>query len=875
MYKEIIAKYSEILKDFGCAIAIFTEEGIVLHLNEEAIGVFGRSVINMELLPGRYVENEDFWENVRSYKTVFTHKALLKAGADTYKIRGMVHELYEGDANLHEPAIYALAFEIRDDRIFGSVTLERIVENSGFVAFHWVMNGKDEDQWYVKYVSKSISKFGYKREDFYDKKVTIRDTVYKEDYELLKDEIVEHLHNGKYEYNRQYRVVDAEGRVIPVHDYVHLVTDGAGELIGLEVVIFDLLMETERNASLLLLENALNRSSNMVLVWEFDNDNEKDSLKHIKYASNNLERLGISPSLLREGVSDYWDYLYEDDKERVLRTYEEFEQEGYQYLSQEYRIVDKNGQIFWVRDESNLVELPGGMRYIESILTDVSDAKQREIRLLETQNQLEKKLRYIESDSMMLNDLSVADFISVEELQELQGAVATLTKSYNAIIDLNGNPITYPEGPSNNMGSFYDMFERQAYKKAYFELNTKIQQTKQPMKILLDEFMDSREKTDIHNGEEQMILPMDGSLAEAVKAASPFHKDSTPGVMIGIPLLVNGKQLATWINCAFTPQEMQRMDSYIPSLWTFCKYMADFVYSNTISQKQKQKARLSEVQTRDLLERNQIIRNILNKCNESNDKEVIGYVLRKVSAYLKLSRIALFEYDEYQDIPDCIYDWDGISMKEDSIWNSEVNPAFFAQQKKSFERDGEVILQGDKMPTSVRRIMMQNHIRAIVALPIRTNLKKQYYIIFAENTYERTWTEDELSFMRTTVSVLQSFLQRIRSNVSIDSARDSYLKYLQISREYIYIKDKETNEIVYVNPRLEEIVGKDAVGKKCFEVFRKQFIHCVDCYEKNGECTEISQCRMYRHFFKKPMHICEMDIDWSVGNRMVVISRED
>ena len=62
-------------------------------------------------------------------KIIFTHKALLKAGTITYKIRGMVHELETG-ARQQDDRLYMILFELRTDRIFGSVTLENIIENA-------------------------------------------------------------------------------------------------------------------------------------------------------------------------------------------------------------------------------------------------------------------------------------------------------------------------------------------------------------------------------------------------------------------------------------------------------------------------------------------------------------------------------------------------------------------------------------------------------------------------------------------------------------------------------------------------------------------------------------------------------------------------
>lgn len=871
MYKQMIARYIDMLNEYVCAAAIFTEDGKILHLNNEALGILGRNVINLEFLPGRYVENEDLFQRLLRYHTIFVHKALLKAGTESHKIRGMMHLLCERDEEQKQPMTYALMFEVREERIFGSVTLERIIENSGFVAFHWVAKEAVEDEWDSRYVSNSVSKFGYKREDFYEGKVTWKAFIYEDDWEPLKTEVLDNIAMGKFEFSRQYRVVGAEGQIIPVHDYIHVIVDNSGKLVAAEIVIFDLLMETERNADLLLLGNALNRSRSIVLVWQYIS--KKSQEKRVRYVSMNMDQFGIAPSKLRNGDKDYFDYVHPEDIDTVRRMVTQFEQKGYLYLSQEYRLINDKQEEFWVRDESNIIELPDGTRYLESILTDISGEKRRELQLIEQQEQLERKIRYIEDDNTLLSDMSVVDFISKEELQDLQSAFAAITGSYNAVIDLDGEPITFPDGPEENMGAFYDMFERSEYKRGYFELNKRLRKEKQPVKMTLREFtmQELQEKK-----ERAEIMPKDGSLTDLIKATSREREDATAGVVIGFPLYIDDKHLTTWINCAFTNKEMETVDQCLPALWHICRYMAQFVYSNTVSQKQAQMARYSEVHARELLERNSVIRDILRRCNETNDENAIEYVLYKAGNFLNLSRISLFRYQKGDKMPACVSEWDCPGMERNIDKKAVAKKEDFSMQEEAFERDGKIILNGDKIPIRIRRILWDSHVRAIVSMPIQTLTREHYFISFVESNYERIWEEEELSFMQTIVNILQGYLQRMRSNVNVQDVIATQKEFVKMSREYIYLKDEGTGEIVYVNPRLEEVIGKEAVGKRCYEVFRRQSIRCMDCNQKKGECNEICGSRMYQRFFKEPMRVRQMYVSWEGVRhlKMVMFSPE-
>lgn len=869
MYKQIVARYIDLVKEFGCAMAIFTEDGKIMYLSDEALEELGRSLITLEVLPGRYVENEDFWENLRRYRTVFTHKALLKAGTDTYKIRGMMHLICERDEENQIPETYALAFEVREERIFGSVTLERIVEHAGFVAMHWVADGIKEHGFYAKYISNSISKFGYDREDFYEGIINWDELIYVEDRAILKEEAEHYISQGKLEYTRQYRVYMNDGQVVPVHDYVHLIVDNDGNIKSVEMVIFDLVMETERNANLLLLESAINRSSNIVIVWDAS-DNMSDA--HIRYVSSNIEHLGFSATGLVSGIKRYRDYIHPDDQKMVGKEYAKYNQKGYQFVSLEYRLVNDAGQEFWVRDESTFVQLPGGNTYLESIITDITEAKRREQQLIEQREDLERRIRYIETENTMLSDLSLLDFISKDDLQELQSSFATLTGSYNAVIDLDGEPITFPDGPETNMGAFYDMFERTEYKKGYFELNKQIRKVLGPVRMEFSQITAEEERKKAQG------MPTNGSLKDLVKAASNEVADNTPGVMVGIPLFMDDKHMATWINCAFSEEEIAHIDVYLDSLWTICQNLAKFLYSNTVSQKEAQQAKLSELQARDLLERNSIFSDILRRCNEISDEKALSYVLHKIGDYLKMSRISLFRYTEGLEDSTCWYEWDANGMDRNIDYSMDNSRGEnFKQQVWAFEDNGRVVLNGDQMPIRLRRMMWERHIRALVAIPIYTLTMEKQFIVFIESNYDRVWKEDELEFMHTTVSILQGFLQRMRSNISVHDMAENRQEFFDTSREYIYVKNTDTDEILYVNSRLEALVGSDMVGKKCYQMLKKQNIKCIDCHQKPGECRELSNCRSYQHIFNRAMNIREIKTRWEtvMDATVVLMSPED
>lgn len=799
------------LQENNCAMIIMDTSNKIIKINEIAEELVGTNRTYAEILPGRYVENEDFFENLHQKRILFTHKAILKCDSEEYKIRGMVQEVEE-DGIIY----YGILFEVRDGRILGSVTLERIVEHTEFVAMHWLAVDVEKDLWKSQYVSNTVHKYGYQRYDFYNNEVLWTDFVCPADQKRIHEELLEQYRNKEYDFTREYRIMTKGQRMVPIRDYVHIVTNEQNKIIGMEVIVFDLMAEDQRNEELIILENAVNRGGNTVIVWEFSAEDSK-----IKYVSGNVKRLGIDPKFLLSGAKSWREYIVEEDRDQVGEVYQQYIERGVHFLSQEYQICNERGELYWIRDEAAIVVMPDQSQYIESLLTDITVTKNRELTLEKQKKRLNDKLRFITSNQNAKLDINISEVLDQNELQELQRAFSELSDSYNAIIDLTGRPITKPTGPNENMGLFYDMFEKREYLQLYFELNKKL---------------------------------------KGLKTSASIKLPGDAGVMNGIPFVVNEVHIATWVNCYFDQQGLQNATRYMPSLQMICEKISQYVYSNTFLQKQTEKARCSEIQAREMLEQNEVIRDILKRCNETSDEDALRYVLSRAGKYLNVSRISMFMYKENEN-PTCWQEWDAPGMPSNIDEYTTPDPIGFARQLEAFSTSGILVLNGEGTVEKNRRSMWDHHIRALISLPIETLTIEKQYITFVESNYDREWTDDEITFAKTLVAVLRGFLQRMRSNFSLHTVNHNVKAVLENSHDLIYIKSAD-NRIVYANPRMMKQFGDDIVGKFCYQVFRKQSMKCMDCYNHKAGICQVENSRMYERVFGHSVKINETDIVW-------------
>nr|WP_317268805.1 PAS domain-containing protein [Arthrospira sp. PLM2.Bin9] len=112
----------------------------------------------------------------------------------------------------------------------------------------------------------------------------------------------------------------------------------------------------------------------------------------ILYISPQIQRwLGISPSEWLKNTKDRLELVHTEDRDRVLVEIRQGIQEN-QAFSVEYRMFSRSGNVVWVRDNGKVVlDDQGNPTFLQGIMIDISDKKEAEIALQES----EEKFRQI------------------------------------------------------------------------------------------------------------------------------------------------------------------------------------------------------------------------------------------------------------------------------------------------------------------------------------------------------------------------------------------------------------------------------------------------------------------------------------------------
>ncbi|HET6446084.1 MAG TPA: ATP-binding protein [candidate division Zixibacteria bacterium] len=166
---------------------------------------------------------------------------------------------------------------------------------------------------------------------------------------------------------------------------------------------------------------------------------ERISSRRTLYVSPEVERkLGYSPTEWTSKTVLWFASLHPDDRDRVLNAIANAKASEERWLSMEYRLFGRDGQVFWFRDEAELIRDDGGRRFaLDGLMLDITDQKLKE----RSNSRLMKELDSKNEDLQAQNDgLSAFSHMVAHDLKNplaiLLGFAELLRQDYGAGDDL-------------------------------------------------------------------------------------------------------------------------------------------------------------------------------------------------------------------------------------------------------------------------------------------------------------------------------------------------------------------------------------------------------------------------------------------------------
>lgn len=516
------------------------------------------------------------------------------------------------------------------------------------------------------------------------------------------------------------------------------------------------------------LKKALAKVGCVVIVKTCGKQGRKSKLEYI---SPNASTIGMNVELINKGLKLTEDYIHPEDREKVITTVKEAAKEKLESYVHEHRMVGDDGSLFHVSNDICITE-------------ETEESFKIEMYIMPVQNKSELASSMPEAET---HDFEKLDYSSMGENKILESCInmfAKLTQLYSTFVDLDRKILVPPVGPDTNLGDFYDLFEKPAYKEYYKSIKHNALSNKTP--VIMD------------------------------------REEGGFGKICAAPIYVNGEVAGLWILGSYTEEETEKLKSVYNMQWLLSDMIADYLDKYLRSSIESAKARGAGVKLREELARQNIINEALSKVAgrlvDSVD-QVISETMRDIGVNMDVEKVML--YLAAKGHPDKYV----LNNYWDAGGDAPGRELKFGIQRRGFAvlnefRSGkdQFVIDSTNMTEEFKLGLMHYGMRAVIVQPIFINDEIQGMLLFAECKSERVWTKEELRFSRSITLVIQNMLNNAYGDDNVRNVNKHLIDIYNAFKVGIFVRDAHTGEVLFSNKAMDEMLGYDFKGRDSREL---------------------------------------------------------
>jgi PAS domain S-box-containing protein len=259
-----------------------------------------------------------------------------------------------------------------------------IVEHTPVITYQELPCASEDDpSSTVAYVSPQIEQIlGYSADEWAARPGYWIEVMHPDDLPKVLEESARTALTGE-PYHQDYRMFAADGRVVWFHDESHLVRDEDGEPLIWQGVMVDITERKEAEQQLRRAQDQLQALVEHIPAVVYVETQDADPQKF--YLSPQVEQIfGYTTDEWR-WTADFWlDHLHPDDRPRV-EAMDRQARPAQGTFSVDYRFLRSDGTYAWVHDQAVFVPATDGDGFWQGFLFDITERKQAEEQLLETE----------------------------------------------------------------------------------------------------------------------------------------------------------------------------------------------------------------------------------------------------------------------------------------------------------------------------------------------------------------------------------------------------------------------------------------------------------------------------------------------------------
>ena len=471
----------------------------------------------------------------------------------------------------------------------------------------------------------------------------------------------------------------------------------------------------------------------------------------LSVSENTKAILGFEPDYFLEHTHGWSNRIHPNDRERSFNRFKEVVKEGSGVIS-EYRFKTKRGEYIWLRDELKLIEEEDGHSVIYGSSIDITERKKAEIALRENKDQYQSVVEHIKDITFSVN------------------AEGKLTFLNDAWEQRTGYRIE--ESYGQTFCNFIHADDRKACRKMFRQLAEEKKQS--DWKIL-------------------KCIKKDGSIywGEVYAKRLDEKVDNTfniTGTIIDVSEDIARRKEVEDINEQLEERVQQR--------------------SQELEQEVRKRQRV-EQQLQQRLDYEKAISQCSKLLLENNSTEALRKSLQTLLDATGTDRVYMYRNKRIKgelhlqlEAEVCAEDVDSVRVKGRPIYKYADIPWWHNQ----LSNQQIISAQVDEIDHPVQSTLEDKNVKSVLVIPIMVDQEWYGYVGFADTKKKRIWSDNDISLLKTTASIIGAFKKQKKIQKSLIQQR-IYTESILDSLPSVYLLINKDLQIVQWNLNAEEVSG--------------------------------------------------------------------
>lgn len=196
----------------------------------------------------------------------------------------------------------------------------------------------------------------------------------------------------------------------------------------------------------------------------------------------------------------------------------------------------------------------------------------------------------------------------------------------------------------------------------------------------------------------------------------------------------------------------------------------------------------------------------------------INQMLALAGKTFDVSRAYIFEDTDDGKYCCNTFEWcnEGVSSEIDTLQKVSYDEDLGGNYRENMNDDGIFYCHDiNRLSTAQRDILARQNIKSVLQCAIMDKGEFKGFVGFDECRSNRFWTQGQIDALVFISKVISIFLLKDRSTQQTQSYAKSIKSILDNYPQHIFIVEKETSKLLYLNKRMQEEVGCNCIGEYC------------------------------------------------------------